>query len=105
MLDNWKVKGEEEKPFKEKTIEQKRDILRKMAAQPELEDILDVMTNECIVYDDDESYICKPFLDNGLLYQLNEKNLEEIKNCIDSSFYKLYLLEDIGMGLFQTLVD
>lgn len=92
MLDNWKVKGEEDKPFKEKTIEQKRDILRKMAAQPELEDILDVMTNECIVYDDDESYICKPFLDNGLLYQLNEKNLEEIKNCIDSSFYKLYLL-------------
>lgn len=92
MLDNWKVKGEEEKPFKEKTIEQKRDILRKMAAQPELEDILDVMTNECIVYDDDESYICKPFLDNGLLYQLNEKNLEEIKNCIDASFYKLYLL-------------
>lgn len=92
MLDNWKVKGEEEKPFKEKTIEQKRDILRKMAAQPELEDILDVMTNECIVYEDDESYICKPFLDNGLLYQLNEKNLEEIKNCIDASFYKLYLL-------------
>lgn len=92
MLDNWRVKGEEDKPFKEKTLEQKRDVLRKMAGQPELEDILDVMTNECIVYDDDESYICKPFLDNGLLYQLNEKNLEEIKNCIDASFYKLYLL-------------
>lgn len=91
MLDNWRVKGEEERPFAQKTLEQKRDVLRKMAAQPELEDILDVMANECIVYDDDESYICKPFLDNGLLQLLNEQNLEEIKNCIDATFYKFYL--------------
>jgi len=92
MLDNWRVKGEEDRPFKEKTLEQKREVLRQMAAQQELEDILDVMANECIVYDDDESYICKPFVDNGLIQLLNEKNLEEIKNSIDSSFYKLYYM-------------
>lgn len=92
MLDNFRVKGEEDKPFKEKTLEQKREVLRQMAAQPELEDILDVMANECIVYDDDESYICKPFIDNGLIQMLNEKNLEEIKNSIDSSFYKIYYM-------------
>ena len=56
-MNNWKVKPEEEKSFAEKTLEQKRDILRKMAMQPELEDILDIMSNESIVYDDDESYI------------------------------------------------
>ena len=91
-MDNWKVKGEEEKPFKEKTLEGKREILRKMSGQPELEDILDVMTNECIVYDDDSAYICTPYLDTAMIQELNEKNAEEIKKCIDSVFYKMYLL-------------
>ena len=48
FIDNWKVKGEEEKPFSEKTIQQKVEVLRKMAMQPELEDILDTMANECM---------------------------------------------------------
>lgn len=94
-MDNWKVKGEEDKPFKEKTLEAKREILRKMAGQPELEDILDVMANECIVYNDDDAYICKPFLDTAMIQQLNEKNAEEIKNCVDATFYKMYLHLDL----------
>ena len=94
-MDNWKVKGEEDKPFKEKTLEAKREILRKMAGQPELEDILDVMSNECIVYNDDDAYICKPFLDTAMIQQLNEKNAEEIKNCVDATFYKMYLHLDL----------
>lgn len=91
-MNNWKVKPEEDKSFAEKTLEQKRDILRKMAMQPELEDILDIMSNESIVYDDDESYICTPFLDTGLIQDLNEKSAEEIRNAMDVSFYKIYLL-------------
>ena len=91
-MNNWKVKPEEDKSFAEKTLEQKRDILRKMAMQPELEDILDIMANESIVYDDDESYICTPFLDTGLIQDLNEKSAEEIRNAMDVSFYKIYLL-------------
>lgn len=91
-MNNWKVKPEEEKSFAEKTLEQKRDILRKMAMQPELEDILDIMSNESIVYNDDESYICTPFLDNGLIQDLNEKSAEEIRNAMDVTFYKIYLL-------------
>lgn len=94
-MDNWKVKGEEDKPFKEKTLEAKREILRKMAGQPELEDILDVMANECIVYDDDDAYICKPFLDTAMIQQLNERNADEIKNCVDATFYKMYLHLDL----------
>ena len=91
-MNNWKVKPEEDKSFAEKTLEQKRDILRKMAMQPELEDILDIMSNESIVYDDDESYICTPFLDTGLIQDLNEKSAEEIRNAMDVAFYKIYLL-------------
>lgn len=93
-LNNWKIKPDEEKTFSEKTFDQKRQILRQMAIQPELEDILDVMTNESIVYDDEEAYICTPYLDNGLIQDLNEKNAEEIDKSINASFYKLYLLLD-----------
>ena len=93
-LNNWKVKPEEEKSFSEKSLDQKRDILRKMAMQPELEDILDVMANEAIVYDDEEAYIANPFLDTGLIQDLNEKNAEEIRAAMDVAFYKIYMLLD-----------
>ena len=92
MMNNWRVKGEEEKSFKEKTIEQKREKLRSLAGQPELENILDTMTNECIVYDDDEAYIATPFIDTALIQELNEKSAEEIRACVDTSFYKMYML-------------
>lgn len=91
-IGNWKIKAEEDKAFSEKTIEQKRDVLRRMAMQPELEDILDVMCNESIVYDDNEAYICTPYLDTALIQELNEKSAEEIRAAVEASFYKLYLL-------------
>jgi hypothetical protein len=89
---NWRVKSEEDKKFSEKTLEQRRQMLRKLSMQPELEDILDIMSNECIVYDDDESYIGQPFIDTGLTQELNEKSSDEIRNCVDTSFYKIYHL-------------
>ena len=92
FIDNWKVKGEEEKSFSEKTIQQKVEVLRKMASQPELEDILDTMANECIVYDDNEAYICTPFLDTALIQELNERSADEIRAAVESAFYKIYLL-------------
>jgi len=91
-MNNWKMGSEEDKDYREKTLEQKRERLRKMAMQPELEDILDVMSNECIVYDDELAYICNPFIDTGLTQQLTEKSAEEIRNSIDASFYKMYML-------------
>ena len=90
--NNFKIKPEEEKTFTEKTFDQKRTILRNMAMQPELEDILDKMCNESVVYDDEEAYICQPFLDKGLIHDLNEQHSEEIDKIIQTSFYKLYLL-------------
>ena len=92
--NNWKIKPEEEKTFSEKSLTQKLEILRKMAMQPELEDILDIMANESIVYDDDESYICEPFLDSALIQDLNERSAEEIRTSMNTQFYKLYLLLD-----------
>ena len=92
QLNNWKVKPEEEKQFAQKTLQQKREILRKMAMQPELEDILDIMSNESIVYDDDLAYICQPFLDTSLVQDLTEKSAEEIRSCVDTAFYKIYML-------------
>ena len=92
--NNWKIKPEEEKSFSEKAMSQKVEILRKMAMQPELEDILDMMANESIVYDDEESYVCTPFLDNGLIQDLNEKSADEIRTAMDKQFYKLYMLLD-----------
>lgn len=91
-MNNWRTKQEEDKAFSEKTLDQRRTVLRKLAMQPELENILDIMSNEAIVYDDDMAYICQPFLDTGLTQSLNEKNAEEIRNCIDTSFYKIYML-------------
>ena len=91
-LNNWKIKPEEDKAFSEKTLEQRRMMLRKLSQAPELEDILDVMANECIVYDDDESYIGQPFIDTGLTQDLTEKSTEEIRNCVNMAFYKLYML-------------
>lgn len=92
VLQNWKNKQEEEKSFKEKGIEQKREVLRNIAQQPEIEDILDIMANECIVYDDEEAYICQPFIDNAVVQDLNEQSLNEIRTCVDTSFYKIYML-------------
>ena len=92
LSNTWKIKPEEEKAFSEKTINQKRDVLRRMAMQPELEDILDVMTNEAIVPDDSNAYICQPFLDLGLIQDLNEQSADQIKGAMDTAFYKIYML-------------
>ena len=50
------------------------------------------MANESIVYDDEEAYICNPFLDNAVIQDLNEEALSEIRKAVDSIFYKMYLL-------------
>ena len=92
--NSWTPKKEEDKSYSEKALIEKVRVLRKMATQPELEDILDILANDCIVYDNDESYIATPFMDTALIQELNEKSAEEIRRCVDTSFYKLYMLLD-----------
>lgn len=93
--NNWYVKQEEDKSFSEKNLNNKIDILRKMAMQPELENILDKLANEGIVYDDELTYVCKPFLDTAVLNLLNEDNSKEIKNSLESNFYRIYTILDM----------
>lgn len=90
--DMFRVKSETEKTYAEKTVNQKRLVLRKIAQQPEIEDILDIMCNESIVYDPEDSYICQPFIDTAIIQMLNEENAEKIRNCMQTNFTQLYLL-------------
>lgn len=90
--DSYHVKGEEDRPYAEKTMDQKRQVLRKMAQQPEIEDILDIMCNECIVYDSENTYICQPYIDTAVIQMLNEENAERVRNAMDVNFTKLHML-------------
>lgn len=91
----WKDKPEEDKDFRSKSLQEKVQVLRRMAEQPEIEDIIDIMCNECIVYDSDNSYVCKPFIDNAVVQDLNENALNEIRSAVDTIFYKIYSIENL----------
>ena len=90
LSSNWKVKSNADKNFFEKDFAQKRDALRKLALQPELEDILDTMCNESIVYDNDLTYFAEPFIEAQELHVLAEDAREKIINVMNDSFRRFY---------------
>lgn len=98
---DWKNKQEEDKPFRDKSLADKVMTLRALAEQPEIEDILDVMCNECVVYDSDNAYICKPYIDNAVVQDLNENALDEISRAVDTIFYKVYAMENMKRSAWQ----
>ena len=73
LSSNWKVKSNADKNFFEKDYTVKRDALRKLAIQPELEDILDTMSNESIVYDGDLTYFAEPFIEVQELHDVKKE--------------------------------
>ena len=73
LSSQWKVKSNQDKSFFEKDFPQKREALRKLALQPELEDILDTMTNEAIVYDSDLTYFAEPFIEVQELHVIKKE--------------------------------
>lgn len=87
---NWKEKSEKDKNFFDSTFAQKREALRRLAVQPELEDILDTMTNECIVYDSDFTYFCEPFIEPQELSDLKKKVREQILDSLSRHFRAIY---------------
>lgn len=89
-IDNWKIKPEEERSFSEKTLTQRRDFLRQMSLYTELEDIVDKMANESIVGDENDLYICQPFLDNAIIKNLEEEYIEHINTTLQNEFIRLY---------------
>ena len=91
-ISNWKIKPEEERSFSEKTLTQRRDFLRQMSLYTELEDIIDKMANESIVGDENDLYICQPFLDNAIIQNLEESYIEQINVTLQNEFTRLYNL-------------
>ena len=87
---NWKQKSNADKNIFEKDLPQKRDALRKLAVQPELEDILDTMTNESVVYDSDYTYFCEPFIEPQELRDLKAKVRKQIKDDLSKYFRTFY---------------
>lgn len=90
MANNWKVKSNEDKNFFEKDFAQKREALRKLAMQPELEDILDTMSNESIVYDNELVYFAEPFIENQEISMFTQDVQDKINNVINTNFRRFY---------------
>lgn len=90
LMSAWKVKDNKDKSFFEKDFTTKRDQLRALAMQPELEDILDKMTNESIVYDSNYVYFMEPFIDDNDLIDFEKQMQEKINNSVTSSFKRFY---------------
>lgn len=90
---NWKVKANADQSIFEKDWPQKVEALRKLAVQPELEDILDTMTNEAIVYDSDFTYFAEPFIEQQELGDLKKSVSKKIQTSMADyyrTFYKMF---------------
>ena len=86
----WKVKSNADKNFFEKDFNVKREALRNLANQPELEDILDTMSNECVVYDPNYVYIAEPYIEQTDLDDFTREVQTKITDCMAKDFKKLY---------------
>lgn len=90
LSSSWKVKQNQDKGFFEKDFPQKREALRKLALQPELEDILDTMSNEAIVYDSDYTYFAEPFIEQQELHDFKKDVRDKITDTMNKSFRSFY---------------
>jgi len=71
----------------DKSYPKKREDLRKFAIQDEIEDILDTLCDECVVYDD-KNYFCMPLsFDDDTL---EPTTLEAVKIALDTNFKRIY---------------
>lgn len=87
---NTFIKSNAEKNFYDKDFDQKREALRNLSLQPELEDILDVCTNEAILYDAEYTYFCDPIIDEQELGDLNENIRKKLLEDMAADFRVLY---------------
>jgi hypothetical protein len=89
-LSAWKVKDNKDRNFYEKDFATKRDTLRALAMQTELETILDTFSNESIVYDPNNVYFLEPYIDDNDLVDFNKKTSNAINTSINNSFKRFY---------------
>lgn len=87
---NWKTKTNADKSIYEKDWNAKVMTLRKLSLQPELEDILDTMTNECVVYDSDFTYFITPFIENAEINDFKKETQDNIQKSLSRYFRVFY---------------
>lgn len=90
LSSQWKQKSNADKNFFEKDYSQKREAFRKLALQPELEDILDTMSNEAIVYDTDLTYFAEPFIEIQELHDVKKNHQKAIEDTMGKYYRKFY---------------
>ena len=90
LNSSWKQKQNADRNFFEKDYPAKREAFRKLALQPELEDILDVMTNEAIVYDTDLTYFAEPFIEIQELHDIKKEHQKTIEDSMGRYYRRFY---------------
>lgn len=90
LNSSWKQKQNADRNFFEKDYPAKREAFRKLALQPELEDILDVMTNESIVYDTDLTYFAEPFIEIQELHDIKKEHQKSIEDNMGRYYRRFY---------------
>lgn len=86
----WKQKTNTSMSFYEKDLDVKRESLRELAMQPELEDILDTFCNEAIVYDSNFVYFAEPYMDDKDLADFNKELIDQINQSVSDNFKRFY---------------
>lgn len=87
---NTYIKDNATKNFYDKDFDKKREALRDLALQPELEDILDVVTNESVVYDSDYTYFCDPYIEEQELGMLKQDVRKKLLEDMALDFRRIY---------------
>ena len=101
LISAWKVKDNKDKGFFEKDFATKRDQLRGLALQPELEEILDKMSNESIVYDSNFVYFLEPYIDGNDMTDFSKDVQDKINDSIDKSFKRFYRMLGWRIGAWD----
>jgi hypothetical protein len=102
LTSKFKVKSNADKSYAEKDFAQKREALRQISLAPELEDILDTMCNECIVYDPEQTFFAEPFIDSRETGELPTKTVEAITKELEDLYMKLYNMLDCRTNAWDT---
>jgi len=89
-----KVKSDRDEDFFDKTFPEKRDVLRNLAVQPELEDILDTMANECITYNEDGAFFAEPILHDELVPEMKQGDINKVNKAMVNTYSELYAMLD-----------
>lgn len=102
LTSKFKVKSNADKSYAEKDFAQKREALRQISLAPELEDILDTMCNECIVYDPEQTFFAEPFIDSRVTGDMPTKTVEAITKELEDLYMKLYNMLDCRTNAWDT---